>query len=111
MVKVLFVSIIFSIFINASEYQKNCVNCHEESNIPDIVIYKRYLLKYSNDKRMKKAIIDYLKNPSKKTSIMPHQFIEKFGFKKAVKLPINQLESNVEEFLNRHSLKKRLYIK
>jgi len=111
MVKTVLLLTLFSLILNASDYNKACTNCHEASNIPDIVIYKRYLLKYSNEQRVKNAIINYLKKPSKESSIMPSQFIDKFGFKEPSKLSDKELEIYVDEFVDRYNLKKRLYLK
>jgi hypothetical protein len=54
--------------------EKKCINCHKKQKIPSELIYRRYLMKYSTNKRIEKAIFTYLTHPKKESSIMPPQF-------------------------------------
>jgi hypothetical protein len=63
-------------------------------------------MKYSTKERIEKAMINYLKNPSKKSSIMPSLFFTKFPMKKAIN--DENLTANIKEFINFFDIKKRL---
>jgi hypothetical protein len=86
MVKILF-SLLIAMVLDAN-MKNSCLACHEKNQIPDEIIYKRYLLKYSTDKNIKNAIISYLKKPNQKNSVMPSIFFSKFPMKK--KMDVNE---------------------
>ena len=104
--------LILSLFFNlsASILEKNCLNCHKKEQIPNYLIYKRYLLKYSSQKRIKKAIFLYLKNPKQKNSIMPKPFFLKFPMKKAINLTDKELKQSINAFVEKFDVKKRLIL-
>jgi cytochrome c551/c552 len=106
---VLFLMLIF-LYADADILQKNCLSCHQKQQIPTHLIYKRYLLKYSTDERMKKAIYEYLKNPDKEHSIMPSAFFLKFPMKQSLHLSDFELEQSIEAFLRKYNVKKKLVL-
>jgi len=107
MVKILFYLLI--VVVLGADTKNSCLACHEKNQIPDELIYKRYLMKYSTDKNIKNAIISYLKNPDQKNSIMPSVFFSKFPMKK--KIDINEsIDSEVLEYLYEFDVKKRLVL-
>ncbi len=106
MVKILIVVCSFSYLFALDEL--SCVECHKQKDIPDEIIYKRYLLKYSTKKYMKKAIFDYLKNPDKKRSIMPSIFFTKFPMKEPMR--DENLSKEIDLYLEIYDLKKRLVL-
>lgn len=87
-----------------------CLSCHAQQQIPNRLVYKRYLMQYSTDKRMEEAIFTYLKNPSKKTSIMPPQFFLKFPMKEKLHLDDYQLRNGIRNYLKRFDLKAHIII-
>ena len=109
MVKVVLLLLInISIFAQVNSLEKNCLDCHNRQQIPNNLIYKRYLLKYSTEKNMQKKIFNYLKNPQITTSIMPSQFFLKFPMKDASSLEREQLNMDIKAFLKMFNLKKKL---
>lgn len=90
--------------------EKNCLACHSQQKIPSELIYRRYLLKYSTHKNIKKRLLEYLKNPKKESSIMPKQFFLKFPQKKALDLNDTTLSTSIDAYLNYYDVKKKLVL-
>jgi hypothetical protein len=107
MAKIGLVLVIFISFLSA-DVQSSCMSCHKREQIPDNIIYKRYLLKYSSQKRIRKAIYDYLLNPDKRNSVMPKIFFTKFPMKKPIKS--QDLNETILEYVELFDLKKRLVL-
>lgn len=109
MVKTIILLVIFFTASNSSQsFEEACIKCHIEGNIPNEVIYKRYLSKYSSHKKMSEAMVDYLKNPTKQKTIMPPRFIDIFGLKEAMTLSDDELNKHVNELIKTYDIKKRL---
>ena len=106
---VLFLSLLY-VYAEADSVEKNCLLCHRQQQIPSQLIYKRYLLKYSTEQRMEKAIFSYLKNPDKKDSIMPPAFFLKFPMKIALDLEDKELHESIHAFLKKYDLQKKLML-
>ncbi|MFY9094462.1 hypothetical protein PZR46_09750, partial [Aliarcobacter butzleri] len=83
MVRVLLIFSLFIIFSFAKDekdiYETNCVKCHNRLPVSIDKYFYRYLLEYSSERAVKKAMFDFLKNPSAETTIMPESFIKRFG--------------------------------
>jgi len=107
MVKKIFL-ILITLNLNANELEQNCLNCHTNNQLPTDLIYKRYLMKYSTKTNMQQAIFNYLKEPTIKNSIMPKQFFIKFNTKNTVKLDNKTLKKNIDMFLDKFDIKKKL---
>jgi len=93
MVRIILIFILSLSFLNAGKtknkkdiYQTNCMKCHNRLPVSIDKYFYRYLLKYSSERMLKKAMTDYLKKPDKKKTIMPEAFIKRFGVKKKTKL-------------------------
>jgi hypothetical protein len=67
-------------------------------------------MEYSTKEYMKDAIINYLKNPNKKNSIMPSVFFSKFPMKGAIRKDKKHLEKDVLEYLDKFDIKKKLIL-
>lgn len=80
----------------ASVYETNCVACHNKLPVSIDKYFYRYLLKFSGERAVKKAMVSYLKQPSKKTTIMPEAFISRFGVKKTTQLTQEQLNEAID---------------
>jgi len=94
--------------LNSNKLANSCLNCHIKNKLPTELIYKRYLMKYSTKENMKQAIFKYLKKPDPKNSIMPQEFFLKFNTKEKLELNDKELLENIELFLNRFDIKKKL---
>jgi len=92
------------------QLQRNCLNCHTQDQIPNDLIYRRYLMKYSTQEAMSKAILKYLKDPKKENSIMPPPFFSKFPMKYALDLDDAILKKNIRTFLETFDVKKKLVL-
>ena len=92
------------------QLQSNCLNCHTQDQIPNDLIFRRYLMKYSTQEAMSKAILKYLKDPQQKNSIMPHPFFSKFPMKEALGLNDATLKKNIRTFLETFAVKKKLVL-
>ncbi len=79
--------------------QKECLRCHKAQQIPDDLIYRRYLMVYSTSNRMEKAIFSYMKNPDKKNSVMHHPFFFKFPMKEKLDLNDKVLKKMIKKYL------------
>jgi len=86
------------------------LNCHREQQIPNVLIYRRYLMKYSTTKHMEEAIFSYLNNPNKKRSIMPPQFFLKFPMKEKLSLEDKTLHKNIQNYLKRFDIRKYIIV-
>ena len=84
--------------LNAGVYQTNCVACHNKLPVSIDKYFYRYLLKYSSEKDLKKAMLHYLKNPTKEESVMAEAFISRFGVKKKSKLSNAELKKALHEY-------------
>ena len=85
-------------------YNENCMICHRQLSFNLKQIYFDYLLKYSSEKAVKLALIDYLKNPNKDTSVMPREYIRRFGLKKPTLLDDKELEMAVDYYWDRYKV-------
>ncbi len=106
-----------SLFLFANElntknnaFTNTCLSCHQKQQIPSSLIYKRYLMKYSTDERMEEAMFKYLKDPNKEQSIMPAPFFLKFPMKEKLSLDDTVLRENIQAYLEKFSMKKRLML-
>jgi hypothetical protein len=103
------------LFAEESNIQDNafanvCLNCHQQQQIPSSLIYKRYLMKYSTNKNMEKAIFNYLKDPKKEHSIMPAPFFLKFPMKEKILLDDKTLRKYIQLYLQQFDIKKKLVL-
>lgn len=92
------------------QVQQKCLQCHDQEQIPNGLIYRRYLMTYSTQEAMKTAIMEYLKNPKQENSIMPHPFFSKFPMKEVSDLDDETLKKNIQTFLKILDLKKKLVL-
>ncbi len=110
MEKIVF-AVLFLAMTLYADIDEKCLYCHEKQQIPSELIYKRYLMTYSGMKYIKEAMFAYLKNPSKKASIMPKQFFLKFPMKKASKLSDEELRESIEKYIEKFDIRKKLILR
>jgi hypothetical protein len=99
MVKILFV-LFLHIALFAGVYEQNCVECHKNMPVKIDKFFYRYLLKYSSEENLKSALISYLKNPTKKKTILQEGLQNRFGVKKKTVLNDKDLKAAVDEYWN-----------
>ena len=90
--------------------ETNCLHCHQEQQIPSNLISKRYLMKYSTDRRVEEAMFKYLQDPKKEHSIMPAPFFSKFPMKEKSILDDVSLKQNIKVFFEKYNMKKKLVL-
>lgn len=95
---------------NETELFKNCISCHVSEQVPSELIYRRYLIKYSSHKKIKKVMFEYLKKPSIDRTIMPKQFFNKFPQKEPSHLAEEELLKGIEAYLEFYDIQKRLQL-
>jgi len=89
---------------------QTCLKCHQKQQIPSELIYRKYLIKYSSIKTIKKKMFNYLKNPKRENSIMPKQFFLKFPMKKRVDLNDTLLSKRIKEYIDFYDVRKKLVL-
>ena len=107
-VKIIIFFMIFSTSIQADLYEDNCVKCHKQLPVSIDKYFYRYLLRYSSEQNTKDAMIKYLLNPTKQTTIMSKSFIGRFGIKKKSLLDVKELKEVVDVYWQRYDVSRRL---
>ena len=111
--KIVMVSLVLTLLAAAQEedtLEKVCLACHQQQQIPDMLIYKRYLMQYSTDEKMSAVMMMYLKDPKKEHSIMPAPFFLKFPMKEKLALDDETLKKSISAYLQQFSMKKKLIL-
>ncbi len=103
-------AVTMSILAQDADVQRDCLSCHQTQQIPNSLIYKRYLMKYSTQGAIENAMLKYLQNPIKSDSIMPLAFFLKFPMKQALQIPEPVLRQNISSFIDTFDVKKKLKI-
>ena len=108
MVKNLFFIFILSCSLYAKSekdtYEANCVKCHDKLSLSIDKYFYRYLLKYSSEKDVKKAMFEYLKNPSIEKTIIAESFITRFGIKKKTNLSDEKLNEALDIYWDEYKI-------
>ena len=102
--KALLVFLFVSSYLSANVYETNCVACHKKIPVSIDKYFYRYLLTYSSENNVKTAMINYLKNPSKKDTVMPDAFINRFGIKKKSKLNEKELKEAIDIYWEKYKV-------
>ena len=109
MVKVFLVLFLMIISLQAADneeniYESNCVKCHSKLPVTIDKYFYRYLLKYSSEKDVKKAMFDYMKNPTVEKTIMAESFITRFGIKKKTNLSDDKLMEALDIYWDEYKI-------
>ncbi|MEA2029091.1 MAG: hypothetical protein U9N49_08960 [Campylobacterota bacterium] len=99
------VLILLSVLLQANVYESNCKSCHAMEHQLQKFMH-RYTLKYSSETGIKKALFEYMKNPTANNSIMPMGFINRWGVKKATTLDDKSLQEAINTYYRHYNLKK-----
>lgn len=113
MVKVFLVLFLIISSLNAAKdedgiYETNCVKCHSKLPVTIDKYFYRYLLKYSSEKDVKKAMFDYMKNPTVEKTIMSESFITRFGIKKKTNLSDDKLMEALDIYWDEYKIFNKL---
>lgn len=92
------------LFAGDDIFEKNCVACHKGQAVSLENLFYRYLLKYSSEKRVKEALMDYMKNPDYFKSVMPQGYINRYGIKIPSKLKDEDLKKAIDMYWEKYKL-------
>jgi len=101
---IIILSLLTSNILLADAYKDNCIKCHNKLPVSIDKYFYRYLLKYSSQRDIKAAMINYLKIPSKETTVMPDAFINRFGVKKESQLSEAELSDAVDSYWEEYKI-------
>lgn len=107
MVKSVLILLITSNLLMANQkniYEKNCISCHKKIPVTIDKYFYRYLLEYSSEEDVKKAMFEFLKNPTKEKSLMSESLIKRFGLKKKSKLNDTELKEALDIYWSEYQL-------
>ena len=79
-------------------YEENCLACHKNLPVKIDKFFYRYLLKYSSEENLKNALKSYLKNPSRKKSVLQEELLDRFGVKKPTTLNSDELKEAIDKY-------------
>ncbi len=108
MVKYLLIFSLLSSFLYSGDFRSNCLTCHV-NDFQLQMFMKKYTLKYSSEKKIKKAIYSYLKNPKYKDSVLPFGFLNRFGIKNKSQLPDEEIKKMIDIYYDKYNIKSRIY--
>ena len=105
MVKKIFLALSLSVvLLNANIYNIKCVSCHNKLPVSIDKYFYRYLLKYSSEREVKRAMFDYLRTPSKESSVMGESFLSRFGVKKKSYLSNRKLKKAINQYWEKYKV-------
>lgn len=99
------------LFITASAkniYEQNCLACHKDMAVKIDKFFYRYLLKYSSENEVKHAMMEYLKNPNLKDTILVDGLINRFGLKKKTTLNDEELAEAIDIYWKTYNVFEKL---
>lgn len=108
MVKITLLTLTLVTFLSASSFEENCLNCHSR-DFKFAMMMKKYTQKYSSERKIKEAIFDYLKNPSADKSVLPYEYINRFGVKEKTTLDDATLREMIDIYYKMFNIKERIY--
>lgn len=102
-------SILVVVFISVlncfgSAYERNCVKCHNKLEVGIDKFFYRYLLNYSSEKEVKKALKNYLLRPKKENSLLAEGLIKRFGVKEPTQLSKKRLDEAIDGYWDKYNL-------
>jgi hypothetical protein len=96
--------------VTETELKQKCLSCHKVEQIPDKLINKRYLIKYSTNKKIEEMMFNYLQDPKQEKSIMPQPFFLKFPRCQKSPMDDDMLSKHIKAYVKFFDIKKRLTI-
>ncbi len=99
------------LFANENTLLK-CNECHNKFTAPPYKkVYKHYLLKYSSKARVKKAMIDFLSEPTFQKSAMPKGMKRRFNPNEHPVFDAQVIKKAVKSLVEREDIAKRFILK
>ncbi len=100
----IFLFIFYSSYLDASVYKNNCIKCHEDLPVSIDKYFYRYILKHSSETNVKKAMKEFLINPTKDKTIMPEAFVNRFGIKNKSNLSDKQINKALDDYWQKYKI-------
>ncbi|BBG65220.1 hypothetical protein NNO_0517 [Hydrogenimonas sp.] len=85
-------------------YERNCVECHRKLPVSLDKFFFNYLLKYSSERRVKKALRNYLKHPRKKASLATDELVSRYGLMPKTKLSDEELRRAIDIYWEKYKV-------
>lgn len=98
---------LFSVTLYSNEFEKNCKSCHFQQKQLEMFM-ARYTLKYSSEEKIKKAMFDFIKNPSSQNSVMPSGFLKRWGLKPKTDLSDKEIKKSLNLYYQKYNILKLL---
>lgn len=108
MVKITLLTLTLVTLLSASSFEENCLNCHDK-DFKFAMMMKKYTQKQSSERKIKEAIFEYLKNPSANKSVLPYEYINRFGVKEKSTLDDATLREMIDIYYKMFNIKERIY--
>ncbi|MGE0738184.1 hypothetical protein [Sulfurimonas sp.] len=108
MVKITLLALSLVTLLSASSFEENCLNCHSR-DFKFAMMMKKYTQKYSSERKIKEAIFEYLKNPSADKSVLPYEYINRFGVKEKTTLDDATLREMIDVYYQMFNMKEKIY--
>lgn len=103
MVKII-IPILLALSLFANPYEENCVSCHHKVKTGLDTFFYLYLQTYSSERRIKEALMEYLKNPSPAKSVLKEAFFKTQPLKKPTTLDDQQLQEAINIYWERYKI-------
>ena len=108
MVKITLLALSLVTLLSASSFEENCLNCHSR-DFKFAMMMKKYTQKYSSERKIKEAIFEYLKNPNADKSVLPYEYINRFGVKEKSTLDDATLREMIDVYYQMFNMKEKIY--
>lgn len=73
------------------------------------MMMKKYTLKYSSEDKIKESLFEYLKNPTRESSVLPFGYINRFGIKERTSLDDETLSDMIDIYYKEFNIKSKIY--
>ena len=85
-------------------YQRNCVECHRKLPVSLDKFFFNYLLKYSSERRVKKALFTFMKHPTKKKALASEELINEYGLMPRTTLGDTNLRKAIDVYWEKYKV-------
>jgi len=102
------VGLICCIIVNAGSFERNCIPCHRQREVPLRQTFMNALLIYSGKENMKAGLFYFLRHPSIETSVMGKAYFRSHRLKAPSRLSDKELYEALDEFWERYKVIGRL---
>ena len=85
-------------------YRQNCVECHRKLPVALDKFFFNYLLKYSSERRVKEALVKFIKNPTKKKALASEELINEYGLMPKTTLSDTNLRKAIDVYWEKYKV-------